>query len=52
MTPLSGMAALFNLLLGCISPGAVGTGLYSLLLLVFITAYRRPHDRPNPGISR
>jgi potassium-transporting ATPase potassium-binding subunit len=39
MTPLSGMAALFNLLLGCISPGGVGTGLYSLLLLVFITTF-------------
>ena len=39
MTPLSGMAALFNLLLGCISPGGIGTGLYSLLLLVFITAF-------------
>jgi potassium-transporting ATPase potassium-binding subunit len=39
MTPLSGMAALFNLLLGCISPGGVGAGLYSLLLLVFITAF-------------
>jgi K+-transporting ATPase ATPase A chain len=39
MTPLLGMAALFNLLLGCISPGGVGTGLYSLLPLVFITAF-------------
>jgi len=39
MTPLAGLAALFNLLLGCISPGGVGTGLYSLLLLVFITAF-------------
>jgi potassium-transporting ATPase potassium-binding subunit len=39
MTPLSGLAALLNLLLGCISPGGVGTGLYSLLLLVFITAF-------------
>jgi K+-transporting ATPase ATPase A chain len=39
MTPISGMVALFNLLLGCISPGGVGTGLYSLLLLVFITAF-------------
>jgi K+-transporting ATPase ATPase A chain len=39
MMPLSGLAALFNLLLGCISPGGVGTGLYSLLLLVFITAF-------------
>jgi potassium-transporting ATPase potassium-binding subunit len=39
MMPLSGTAALFTLLLGCISPGGVGTGLYSLLLLVFITAF-------------
>jgi K+-transporting ATPase ATPase A chain len=39
MMPLSGLAALFNLLLGCISPGGVGTGLYGLLLLVFITAF-------------
>jgi len=39
MTPISGLVALFNLLLGCISPGGVGTGLYSLLLLVFITAF-------------
>jgi K+-transporting ATPase ATPase A chain len=39
MMPFSGMAALFNLLLGCVSPGGVGTGLYSLLLLVFITAF-------------
>jgi potassium-transporting ATPase potassium-binding subunit len=39
MMPLSGLAALFNLLLGCLSPGGVGTGLYSLLLLVFITAF-------------
>ncbi|HXZ16419.1 MAG TPA: potassium-transporting ATPase subunit KdpA [Roseiarcus sp.] len=39
MMPLSGMVAMFNLLLGCISPGGVGTGLYSILLLVLITAF-------------
>src|SRR5271165_2378855 len=39
MTPVAGMVAMFNLLLGCISPGGVGTGLYSLLLLVLITAF-------------
>jgi K+-transporting ATPase ATPase A chain len=39
MTPIGGMVAMFNLLLGCISPGGVGTGLYSLLLLTFITAF-------------
>src|SRR5271166_3652798 len=39
MTPVSGLVAMFNLLLGCISPGGVGTGLYSLILLVLITAF-------------
>jgi K+-transporting ATPase ATPase A chain len=38
-TPVAGLIAMFNLLLGCISPGGVGTGLYSLLLLTFITAF-------------
>ena len=38
-TPIAGLVAMFNLLLGCISPGGVGTGLYSLLLLTFITAF-------------
>ena len=39
MTPIAGLVAMFNLFLGCISPGGVGTGLYSLLLFVFITAF-------------
>jgi K+-transporting ATPase ATPase A chain len=39
MTPIGGMVAMFNLLLGCITPGGVGTGLYSLLLLTFIAAF-------------
>ena len=39
MTPLSGLVALFNLLLGSISPGGIGTGLYSILLFVFIAAF-------------
>ena len=39
MTPVGDLVALFNLLLGCISPGGVGTGLYSLLLLTFIAAF-------------
>jgi potassium-transporting ATPase potassium-binding subunit len=38
-TPIAGLVAMFNLLLGCISPGGVGTGLYSLLLLTFIAAF-------------
>jgi K+-transporting ATPase ATPase A chain len=42
MTPLSGLAALFNLLLGCVSPGGVGTELYRLLLLAFIALCSSP----------
>ena len=38
-TPVAGLVAMFNLLLGCISPGGIGTGLYSLLLLIFVTAF-------------
>jgi K+-transporting ATPase ATPase A chain len=38
-TPVSGLVAMFNLMLGCVSPGGVGTGLYSLLLLTFIAAF-------------
>jgi potassium-transporting ATPase potassium-binding subunit len=37
--PIVGLVAMFNLLLGCISPGGIGTGLYSLLLLTFIAAF-------------
>ena len=39
MTPIAGMAAMFNLMMGCLSPGGVGTGLYSLLLLALIAAF-------------
>ena len=39
MAPISGRVSIFNLPLGCISPGGVGTGLYSLFLLVFIAAF-------------
>jgi potassium-transporting ATPase potassium-binding subunit len=39
MSPIGGLVALSNLMLGCISPGGVGTGLYSLLVLTFIAAF-------------
>jgi K+-transporting ATPase ATPase A chain len=39
MSPIGGLVAMFNLMLGCISPGGVGTGLYSLLVLTFIAAF-------------
>lgn len=38
-TPLGGLVPLFNLLLGCIAPGGVGTGLYSILLMVVVTVF-------------
>ncbi|HMK90759.1 MAG TPA: potassium-transporting ATPase subunit KdpA [Methylocystis sp.] len=38
-TPLGGLAPLFNLLLGCISPGGVGAGLYGFLVIVVIAVF-------------
>jgi K+-transporting ATPase ATPase A chain len=39
MTPVAGMVAMFNLLTGCIAPGGVGTGLYSILLFAVIAVF-------------
>ena len=39
MTPIAGLAAMFNLMIGCVSPGGVGAGLYSLLLLAVVAAF-------------
>jgi potassium-transporting ATPase potassium-binding subunit len=39
LTPLGGLVPLFNLLLGCISPGGVGAGLYGFLALVVIAVF-------------
>jgi K+-transporting ATPase ATPase A chain len=39
MTPIGGMIAMFNLLTGCIAPGGVGTGLYSILLFAVIAVF-------------
>jgi K+-transporting ATPase ATPase A chain len=39
MTPVGGMIAMFNLLTGCIAPGGVGTGLYSILLFAVIAVF-------------
>jgi potassium-transporting ATPase potassium-binding subunit len=38
-TPIGGLAPLFNLLLGCISPGGVGAGLYGFLVLAVIAVF-------------
>jgi potassium-transporting ATPase potassium-binding subunit len=38
-TPLGGLVPLFNMLLGCISPGGVGAGLYGFLVLAIIAVF-------------
>jgi potassium-transporting ATPase potassium-binding subunit len=39
MTPIGGLVALLNLMMGCIAPGGVGTGLYSMLLLAILAVF-------------
>jgi K+-transporting ATPase ATPase A chain len=39
MTPIGGGANLFFLLIGCITPGGVGTGLYDMLLISIIAIF-------------
>ncbi|TYB99932.1 potassium-transporting ATPase subunit KdpA [Micromonospora sp. WP24] len=38
-TPLGGMMPLFNMMLGEVAPGGVGSGLYGLLILAVITVF-------------
>ncbi len=38
-TPLGGLVPLFNMLLGCISPGGDGAGLYGFLVLAVIAVF-------------
>ncbi len=38
-TPLAGLVPLFNMLLGCITPGGVGSGLYGILVVAVITVF-------------
>jgi K+-transporting ATPase ATPase A chain len=39
LTSLGGLVPMFNILMGSIAPGGVGTGLYSFLLLVIIAVF-------------
>ena len=39
LTPLGGLAPLFNLLAGCIWPGGVGSGLYGFLVVAIIAVF-------------
>jgi len=38
-TPLGGSVPLFQIMLGEVDPGGVGTGLYGMLILVFVTVF-------------
>ena len=39
LTPIGGLVALFNLLMGCVAPGGVGTGLYGIVLLAILSVF-------------
>ena len=39
LTPVGGLVPTLNLLMGCIAPGGVGTGLYAILLLAIISVF-------------
>jgi len=39
LMPIGGLVPMFNLLMGCIAPGGVGTGLYSILLLAILSVF-------------
>ena len=39
LTPIGGVVALFNLLMGCVAPGGVGTGLYGIVLLAILSVF-------------
>jgi potassium-transporting ATPase potassium-binding subunit len=39
LTPIGGMVALFNLLLGSITPGGVGSGLYGMLIVALLAVF-------------
>ena len=51
MTPRGGEVPLINIMLGEVSPGGVGAGLYGMLdLRAALGVHRRAHGRPNTGV--
>ena len=38
-TPLAGLVPMFNMLLGCITPGGVGSGLYGIIVLALLSVF-------------
>ncbi|MDX7951747.1 potassium-transporting ATPase subunit KdpA [Lichenihabitans sp. Uapishka_5] len=39
LTPIGGLVPLFNMLLGCVTPGGDGSGLYGILVIAIITVF-------------
>ena len=39
LTPLGGLVPMFNMLLGCITPGGVGSGLYGIIVVALLSVF-------------
>jgi K+-transporting ATPase ATPase A chain len=39
LTPIGGLVPLFNLLMGCITPGGVGSGLYGMIVVAVLAVF-------------
>ena len=53
MTPLGGAVPLVNIMLGEVSPGGTGSGLYGMLVFALTSrVHRRPHGRAHAGVPR
>jgi len=39
LTPLGGLVPIFNMLLGCITPGGVGAGLYGIIVVALLSVF-------------
>ena len=52
-TPIGGFALLTGMMLGEISPGGTGSGLYTILLFAIVDGLpRRAHGRADAGVPR
>ena len=52
-TPLGGAVPLVNMMLGEVSPGGVGAGLYGILVFaILLGVRRRPHGRTHARVPR
>ena len=52
-TPIGGAVPLVNMMLGEVSPGGVGSGLYGMLVFALLVGvHRRAHGRPNARVPR